>query len=588
MRTHISVPPHFTLALLLGGLLFGGCDCSAPTMPGGNGDSGHDDDAGPLGGGDGGMVDGELCGDGLDNDGDGNVDEGCSCLPGDVQRCYRGAHEHAGVGACHWGVQDCAAGLEFGMWDVCMGDGSPSDEACDGIDNDCDGEVDEGCECLEGEERRCYGGPAGTDGVGLCRAGVERCEILPEGGSRWSGTCAGETRPADEVCDGSEDEDCDGLVDEGCTCVPGETRGCYGGPAGTRDVGLCMSGTQTCAVAADGTSSWGVCEGAVFPRAESCTGGLDEDCDGLTDCADPDCDAHPACCTPFNETVPVIPPDAEILFVVDRSGSMDWPAEGTTRTRWEELMTAMGAVLPSIADLPLGMLTFPLLTGDAERGNCMVAASPEIPIALGTGATISARLIAADPRAGDTPTPAAIQTVRNYLLANPSTHPRFVVLATDGLPEPNCGATVPATVSAIQALRTDLGVETFVLGFVGPNRVAGAWDYSGIPALRDGLNQMAVAGGRPRAGALRYYEAVDGPAFERSLRAILAAATDCELSLAREPMRPTRVQVRQNGALVPAASYTIVGRRLEFTGAACDAIRAGTVTTVTVSDSCGG
>jgi len=124
-----------------------------------------------------------------------------------------------------------------------------------------------------------------------------------------------------------------------------------------------------------------------------------------------------------------------------------------------------------------------------------------------------------------------------------------------------------------------------VLCFVGPDRTG---DTSGIPALQAALNEMAVAGGRARAGSLRYYEAVDGPAFERSLRAILASATDCTVELAATPARPSAIVVRQNGVVVPASGYTLTGRRLAFTGAACDAIRSGAVTTISVSDTCGG
>lgn len=531
-------------------------------------------DAGPValdGGG------GDPCGDGLDGDADGQVDEGCSCSAGEQQRCFRGDPALAGVGACAWGVQECVAGPEFGTWDVCLGDGAPSDEECNGVDDDCDGTTDEGCECLDGEERECYDGPPGTLGVGMCRAGREHCEPT-DGGSVW-GECTGAVLPGEESCDGAADEDCDGRIDEGCSCAIGTSRDCYGGPPGTRDVGVCRGGTQICV----GSGTWGDCGGEVRPSTESCTGGLDEDCDGATDCADSECETHPACCTPFDESVPIVPPDAEILFVVDRSGSMDWPAEGTTRTRWEELLSAMDSVLPSLSDLPLGLLTFPLQTGDAERYNCMVATEPDVPIAHGTGPAIAARLLAADPRAGDTPTPDAFATVQSYLASTPSSRPRFVVLMTDGLPEPNCGATVPATVAAIADLRATLGVETFVLGIVGPDS---SGSTAGIPALRDALNEMAIAGGRPRPGTLRYYEASDGPALNHALRSILAAATDCAVNLTAAPARPHAIQVRQNGVLVPPSGWTLTGRRLEFTGTWCDAIRAGTVTHISVRDTC--
>ena len=61
--------------------------------------------------------------------------------------------------------------------------------------------------------RACYSGPEGTEDVGLCVGGRQRCE-----GGRY-GACAGATLPSEEQCDGA-DEDCDGQVDEGVCGAP--------------------------------------------------------------------------------------------------------------------------------------------------------------------------------------------------------------------------------------------------------------------------------------------------------------------------------------------------------------------------------
>ncbi|MFK7991665.1 MAG: VWA domain-containing protein [Sandaracinaceae bacterium] len=548
--------------------------CSA--APGGTPgrDAGQGSDAGrrDAGGGDG----LDPCGDGLDGDRDGNVDEGCACAPGESQACFRGPPELAGIGGCVMGTQYCVSDFEFSEWDVCLGDGEASEEVCDGVDNDCDGELDEGCTCTPGTTRGCYFGPAGTEGVGDCRTGSEEC-LETSGGGAGFGACGGWSGPEMEVCGGG-DEDCDGRVDEGCTCTLGETRSCYGGPPGTRDVGVCRSGTQRCESTGSGTE-WGACTGERGPSSEVCTGGVDEDCDGTIDCADTDCGA--TCCMPYDESVPVVPAEGELLFVVDRSGSMQWPAVGTSASRWSELVDAMGAVLPGFDGLPMGLMTFPRVTGDNEQLNCMVSSGADVSIGLGTGSAILSRLSAAAPRAGDTPTPDAMNTASS-VLSGTSSRERFVILATDGLPEPNCGATVPATVDAIRALRSR-GVDTFVLGIVGPTR---SGDTSGIPALQAALNQFADAGGRPRPGSTRYYEAVDGAALTSSLRAIVASATNCRFELPSAPPRPSRVTVRQDSTTVPGSGWTLTGRTLTFRGTYCDRIRGGGVSRVSVTDGC--
>ena len=109
-------------------LLLVGCDCAGNVGPdgrrdgGGGVDTGPGDDAGrDLA--DGGL--GEDCGNGLDDDRDGQVEEGCTCRPGDEQRCYGGEPELAGIGACTWGAQSCYANEEFGLWDACIAWGRP-------------------------------------------------------------------------------------------------------------------------------------------------------------------------------------------------------------------------------------------------------------------------------------------------------------------------------------------------------------------------------------------------------------------------------------------------------------------------------
>ncbi len=96
------------------------------------------------------IANGGGTGNGLDDDCNGKVDDGCSCTPGDVRRCFVGPPGKRGVGACTDGTQTCIGSSEFGVWDDCVGSIGPNPETCDGLDNDCNGCADDQLCCSGG------------------------------------------------------------------------------------------------------------------------------------------------------------------------------------------------------------------------------------------------------------------------------------------------------------------------------------------------------------------------------------------------------------------------------------------------------
>ncbi|MEI8256293.1 MAG: hypothetical protein WCJ30_11535, partial [Deltaproteobacteria bacterium] len=229
----------------------------------------------------------EICGNGLDDNCNHLVDEGCPCLPGDHERCYDGCAAVAGVGECHYGTMACPPSSEISAYDGhCTGAGRPSPVVCGGLrDYLCDGVIDEGCSCAAGDRRPCYDGPPSTRGVGACLDGVQSC-VASDAGTGW-GPCTGEVLPSAPACDGV-DHACDGMPFGGCACTPGTTRTCYDGPPGTAGVGVCHAGMQSC-VAAGGVAAWSACVGEVTPTADLCDG-IDRMCNGMP---------NPGCvCTP--------------------------------------------------------------------------------------------------------------------------------------------------------------------------------------------------------------------------------------------------------------------------------------------------
>ncbi|HEY8924988.1 MAG TPA: MopE-related protein [Polyangia bacterium] len=205
----------------------------------------------------------EIC-DGVDNDCDGDVDEGFSV----GQACDNGL-----TGTCRrLGLTECSAD---GKGVTCnLGNAPVAPEVCNGIDDDCNGMIDDGLGPDSGVGVDC-----GIQGQG-CQKGVTSCV----GGKI---VCNSTANPTPEVCNGLDD-DCNGVVDDGSFPGVGTSCVCDNLDPAKVGVGECRGGRLVCK-GAEGLK----CDGCVGPTAEICDG-KDNDCDGVSD-KDAQCSGGFAC-----------------------------------------------------------------------------------------------------------------------------------------------------------------------------------------------------------------------------------------------------------------------------------------------------
>lgn len=211
-----------------------------------------------------------------DDDCDGLTDEGEDELPL-TETFYTGPEETLDVGECRAGTKTC---LNGNIENITTPEVVPTEEFCDGRNNDCDGQVDEDDEGRPLTDSP-YPGPEGTEGVGICEAGLDICmegEFLP---------LQDPVLPEEvDTCDDELDNNCDGDVNDGCECFPNDLdEECGNVPSELVGIGVCRYGQRVC----DSEGQWGECFGDIGPSQETCDeGNLDEDCDGNDDIFDTD------------------------------------------------------------------------------------------------------------------------------------------------------------------------------------------------------------------------------------------------------------------------------------------------------------
>ena len=249
----------------------------------------------------------EVCGgaEAADENCNGSVDDTCPCEGAETQRCYSGPMQTAGVGLCRAGMQACQAGV-FGP---CTGEIIPVPETCsnDGADDNCNGRRDD----VPNRGNWCYD----PSQLGPCAFGVIGCYgsglvCYTQTAASTETACDS----IDEDCDGDVDETFSLGSDEnncgacGTRCAAGDR--CCGGMC--RDIdgdeahcgdcnAACGGSTQCCGgdcVTTNTDAFCGACNVACNANQDCCGGTTCTSIDTTTHCGGCNivCGAGQACC----------------------------------------------------------------------------------------------------------------------------------------------------------------------------------------------------------------------------------------------------------------------------------------------------
>ena len=261
---------------------------------------------------------------------------------------------------------------------------------------------------------------------------------------------------------------------------------------------------------------------------------------------------------------------AEMLLILDRSGSMREPANLLTLTsKWDETVPALNeTIMKTAPTVSWGMKMFPV-----GQLSCTTTDGVDVPIAANNAMPMLAAIAGTTPLGNGTPTRYAIQKAVAHLKATPTNTPRYIVLATDG--EPNCADGLTnalvdpdGAVEAIRMAATE-GFKTYVIG------IATQFGDANMT-----LNRMAEAGGEPRVGDPRYYPVASRQELVNALSLITGKVADCVFPLSKLPPSPSDVAVDVNGMRVTRDQtkmngwdYTANNMAIQIHGPACEAIK---------------
>jgi hypothetical protein len=271
----------------------------------------------------------------------------------------------------------------------------------------------------------------------------------------------------------------------------------------------------------------------------------------------------------------------QLMFVIDRSGSMAFDLQGhggdgtlipEEDKRWRVLQTGLAATITTFdQQISMGAKFFPEVLSDSDLASSALSCRTDTGVAIAPARGNAQKILSVfddtQPRGG-TPTSEAVRIAAQYLTQSRSVA-RSIILATDGAP--NCNENLDATtcicttastaqpcsrspnrgrysclddtrtIDTIRQVAEVQRIPVYVIGIGSTEQ----------PEFLQVLDDMAVAGGRPRPTAPRHYSVQSAEDLNVALQSIRDSVTKCTYLSPSSPTNPNNITVEIDGLVIP-------------------------------------
>ncbi len=278
------------------------------------------------------------------------------------------------------------------------------------------------------------------------------------------------------------------------------------------------------------------------------------------------------------ETTQITPIPPDVLFVLDKSGSMSmeqWDHDDNPQTpnvtRWYSLHGVVKSIVTTFnKTVNFGVKLYPKIDAGSyvDKGACIVDPGVEVEIAPMNAIDVLNGIPKSDFQVlGGTPIEAGLKEAYKYLQALDPGKQRFALMVADGEISKTCPGEVYKEALGAVTTAHSMGINTYVVGI----------DVD--PSISEQLGSLAQAGGKPNPNnVFGFYETTSQVELQAAMQQIVDDTLSCVIDVVPEPSEPELFEVWIGDDQIPAAAdcakddgwvWTKPHVQIELCGASC-------------------